>query len=153
VKRLKRPSRSSFIRRLRNQHGFTILESIATIVIAGIIAMMIIPYFQSGITGSHRPALWLQEAVALNRVMENINGSYRALAAKNLAALQNLANTVGAVNSSQNNGFGVYRVLENGFIGFNNTGNETAGGTRILKISIQSTTNPGYQLTQLFTVQ
>lgn len=140
-------------RRLRDQRGFTLLESIAAIVIAGIIAIMILPYFQSGITDSHRPALWLQEAVALNRVMENMNGSYRALPAKNLAALQALSLSVGAANSSQNNAFGVYSVLENGFISFNNAGNETAGGTRILKISIRSATNPGYQVTQLFTVQ
>jgi prepilin-type N-terminal cleavage/methylation domain-containing protein len=140
-------------RRLLDQRGFTLLESIAAIVIAGIIAIMILPYFQSGITDSHRPALWLQEAVALNRVMENMNGSYRALPTKNKAALDALSASVGAVNSSQNNAFGVYAVLENGFVSFNNAGNETAGGTRILKISIRSSTNPGYQVTQLFTVQ
>jgi prepilin-type N-terminal cleavage/methylation domain-containing protein len=139
-------------RRLKDQRGFTLLESIAAIVIAGIIAIMIIPYFQSGITESHRPAVLLQDAVALNRVMENMNGVYRALANKNLAALQAFSLSVGSVNSSQNNSFGVYAVLENGFIGFNN-GNEVPGGTRILKVAIRSVTNPGYQLTQLFTVQ
>lgn len=141
------------LRPLRGQDGFTLLESIAAIVISGIIALMIIHFFQSGITESHRPALWLQDAVALNRTMENINGAYRALATKNLAALQALSVSVGAVNSSQNNGFGTYGVLENGFISFNNAGNETPGGTRILKVSIGSVANPGHQLTELFTVQ
>ncbi len=41
--------------------------------------VMILPYFQSGITESHRPAQWLQDAVALQRAMESINGAYRAL--------------------------------------------------------------------------
>ncbi|MBI5586393.1 MAG: prepilin-type N-terminal cleavage/methylation domain-containing protein [Deltaproteobacteria bacterium] len=147
------PSGANSGHRLRDQRGFTLLESIATIIIGGIIAMMIIPFFQSGITESHRPALWLQDAVALNRVMENVNVFYRALPTKNLPALQNLSLSVGAVNTSQNNSFGIYAVLENGFIRFNSTGNETAGGSRILKISIRSVSNPGYQLTQLFTVQ
>jgi prepilin-type N-terminal cleavage/methylation domain-containing protein len=148
----KYPLRTNPRRRLADQRGFTLLESIAAIVIAGIIAMMIIPYFQSGITESHRPAILLQDAVALNRIMENMNGSYRGLATKDLAALQALSLSVGAANSSQNNAFGIYSVLENGFISFNN-GNEVSGGTRILKVTIRSVTNPGYQLTQLFTVQ
>jgi prepilin-type N-terminal cleavage/methylation domain-containing protein len=153
MNRRQRTAGRSRIGRLGHQDGFTLLESIATIVIAGIIAMMLISYFQSGITQSHRPAVWLQDAVALNRVMENMNGSYRALPAKNLAALNALSASVGPVNSSQNNVFGIYAVLENAYIGFNNAGAETAGGSRILKISIRSVSTPGYHLTQLFTVQ
>ena len=140
-------------RRLSQFQGFTLIEIIATIAIAGLIMIMILPYFQSGITTSHLPAQWLQDAVALQRAMENMNGVYRGIPNKNTGALQTLSNTIGPVGSSFNNTFGIYTVLENGFISFNGAGNEQGGGTRILKISIASPARPGYQLTQLFTVQ
>jgi prepilin-type N-terminal cleavage/methylation domain-containing protein len=140
-------------RRLNQFKGFTLIELIATIAIAGIIMILILPYFQSGITESHRPAQWLQDAVALQRAMENMSGAYRGIPTKDNPALQAFSNTVGPVGSSFTNNFGVYTVLENGFISFNGAGNEQGGGTRILKVSIASPARPGYQLTQLFTVQ
>jgi prepilin-type N-terminal cleavage/methylation domain-containing protein len=140
-------------RRLTQFKGFTLIETIATIAIAGIIMIMILPYFQSGITESHKPAQWLQDAVALQRAMENMNGAYRGIPTKNNAAVQALSNSIGAVGSSFNNTFGVYTVLENSFISFNGAGNEQAGGTRILKVTIASPARAGFQLTQLFTVQ
>jgi prepilin-type N-terminal cleavage/methylation domain-containing protein len=139
--------------RLTQFKGFTLIELIATIAIAGIIMIMILPFFQSGISNSHLPAQWLQDAVALQRAMENMNGAYRGIPTKDNAALQALSNSIGPVGSSNNNPFGVYTVLEKGFISFNGGGNEQSGGTQILKISIGSPTRPGYQLTQLFTVQ
>lgn len=140
-------------RRLNQSSGFTLIELVATIVIAGIVMMMIAPYFQSGISNSHLPALRLQDTVALQRVMENINGAYGKVITKNTAALQTLSASIGAVGSSFNNPFGAYTVLENGFITFDNAGNEQTGGTLILKVTIRSISTPGHQLTQLFTVQ
>ena len=140
-------------RRLTQFKGFTLIEIIATIAIAGIIMIMILPFFQSGITESHRPAQWLQDAVALQRAMENMNGTYKGILTKDNAKLQILSTSIGPAGSSSNNAFGVYTVLENRFISFNGGGNEQGGGTRILKVSIASPTRPGYQLTQLFTVQ
>jgi hypothetical protein len=114
--------------------------------------MMIAPYFQSGITTSHLPAQRLQDAVTVQRTMENINGAYGKILYKDTTALQTLSNTIGSAGSSFNNQFGAYSVLENGFITFNNAGNEQAGGTSLLKVTIRSTTT-GHQLTQLFSVQ
>jgi prepilin-type N-terminal cleavage/methylation domain-containing protein len=139
--------------RIKSRYGFTLIELIATIAIAGIIMIMILPYFQSGITDSHRPAQWLQDAVALQRAMENMNGAYRGIPTKDNPALQALSNGIGPAGSSFTNTYGVYTVLENGFISFDGGGNEQGGGTRILKVTIGSPTRPGYQLTQLFTVQ
>lgn len=155
----------TIIRRLKDRQGFTLLESIATIVIAGIIAMMIIPYFNSGISESHRPALMLQDAVALERIMENMNNRYRGLLSDGTASpaqdILTLHNEIGTPGSPQNNGFGIYTVLERKFIFFNNPGGNEQDDTgcspgvdcRVLKVSIRSNTTPGYQLTQLFTVQ
>lgn len=142
-------------RRLTQFKGFTLIEILATIAIAGIIMIMILPYFQSGITESHRPAQRLQDAVALQRTMENINGSYRGIPTKNTAALQALSNSIGAEGSPCNITFGVCTVLRKRFISFDGGGieQESVSPTPILKITIGSPNNPGYHLTQLFTVQ
>jgi prepilin-type N-terminal cleavage/methylation domain-containing protein len=137
--------------RIKQVSGFTLIELIATIVLAGIVMMMISPFFQSGVTQSHRPALNLQDAMALQRTMENINGAYKNTI-KDTTALQTLSTNIGAGGSSYNNQFGAYTVVEKGYISFNG-GNEQAGGTTVLKVTIRSTGNPGNQLTQLFTVQ
>jgi prepilin-type N-terminal cleavage/methylation domain-containing protein len=138
---------------LKQNAGFTLIELAIAIVLAAIVVIMILPYFQSGITNSHRPAQWLQDAMAIQRVMENINGAY-GKSLKDTAALNTLSTAIGTVGSSFNNQFGTYTVLENGFITFS-SGNEVASvtPTRILKVTIRSTTTPGNQLTQLYTVQ
>jgi prepilin-type N-terminal cleavage/methylation domain-containing protein len=144
------------MRRLNQTWGFTLIELVITIALAGIVMMMIVPFFQSGIIT--RPGILttdqrLQDAMALQRVMENINGAYGAIPNKNTTALQTLSNNIGAAGASFNNQFGAYTVLENSFISFKNNGDEQAGGTLILKVTICSTSTPGHQLTQLFTVQ
>ena len=121
--------------RIKSRNGFTLIELIATIAIAGIIMIMILPYFQSGITESHRPAQWLQDAVTLQRTMENMNAGYqigRSLTwiKKNSRRSDTISTLdIGPAGSSFNNNFGVYAVLENGFISFNGAGNEQLGGT------------------------
>jgi prepilin-type N-terminal cleavage/methylation domain-containing protein len=137
--------------RIKQASGFTLIELIITIVLAGIVMMMISPFFQSGVTESHRPALRLQDAMALQRTMENMTGAYRNTF-RDTTALLNLSTNIGTVGSSYNNLFGSYTVVEKGYILFNG-GNEQAGGTSVLKVTISSTGSPGTQLTQLFTVQ
>jgi prepilin-type N-terminal cleavage/methylation domain-containing protein len=143
---------------LNQNSGFTLIELVATIVMAGIVMMMIVPYFQSGITNSHRPAQWLQNTMSIQRVMESINGAYGSILDKNTTALQTLSNNIGSEGSSFNNQFGAYTVLENRYITFKHNGDEhdgdeEAGGTGVLKVTLCSTSTPGHQLTQLFTVQ
>jgi type II secretory pathway pseudopilin PulG len=138
---------------LNQTSGFTLIELAITIVLAGFAMIMILPYFQSGIINrpDRQPAQWLQEAMTIQRVMENINGAY-GKSLKNTAALNTLSTAVGTVGNSYTNQYGTYRVLENGFITFNTAGNEQSGGTAMLKVTICDPTR-GYQLTQLFTVQ
>ena len=150
-------------RRLNQRLGFTLIELVMTIALAGLVMLMIMPFFQSGITinPSHQPSQRLQEAMTVQRAMECINGTYGRVNPKNSAALQTLSTDIGTVGSSYTGTctgtgvgrFGVYTVLENQFVTFDNHGNEQAGGTMVLKVTIRSTTTPGNQITQLFTVQ
>jgi prepilin-type N-terminal cleavage/methylation domain-containing protein len=140
-------------RGLNQNSGFTLIELVMTIALAGLVMLMIMSFFQSGITTSPRPAQWLQDAMTVQRAMESINGAYGKILTKNTAALQSLSTTIGPAGSSNNNLFGVYNVLENQFITFKNNGDEQSGGTTILKVTICSPSNPGNQLTQLLTVQ
>lgn len=138
---------------LNQTWGFTLIELVITIALAGIVMIMIIPFFQSGISTIHLPAQRLQDAVALQRVMESINGAYGKILTKDTTALQTFSGSIGSAGSSFNNQFGAYTVLENGFISFSGGGDEQAGGTMVLKVTIGSPSTPGHQLTQLFTVQ
>jgi len=140
---------------LKQASGFTLLELVLTIVLAGFVMIMISPFFQSGVTESHRPAWRLQDAVALQRTMENMRGAY-GMTLKDTTALQTLSTNIGAAGSSFTNPYGTYTVLENSYVRFKNNGaekDEDAGGTSMVKVTICSTANPGTQLTQLFTVQ
>ena len=71
--------------------GFTLIELVITIALAGIVMMMIAPFFQSGITDQPPAGPRLQDAVTVQRVMENINGAYGMIAAKTTAALHTLS--------------------------------------------------------------
>ena len=154
------------MRRLIQSKGFTLIETIAAIAIAGIIMIMILPYFQSGITESHRPAQRLQEAVNLERTMEYLNAIYQATG-RTSADLRLLYDSIGNSGSTISNfvykGYGYsvhpnnlpFRLEEKSYIIFTNAGNEQVQApysTNILKITIRNLTFPGYQLTQLFTV-
>jgi prepilin-type N-terminal cleavage/methylation domain-containing protein len=136
---------------LKQASGFTLIELVVTIVLAGIVMMMISPFFQSGISQNYQPSQSLQDAMVLQRTMENMSGAYRTTY-RDTAALQNLSTNIGNVGGSYNNSFGSYTVVEKGYVNFNG-GNEASGGTTVLKVTICSTAFPGNQLTQLFTVQ
>ena len=134
--------------------GFTFLELLVTILVVGLIAAMIAPFFGSGVLTSHIPIQNLQAATNLKGVMENINGQYLALTNKTPAALQALQTQIGSVNSVQTDpNFGSYRIEENQFIRFVSGAevNDATGGNSILKVTISNTN--GGTLTQLFTAQ
>jgi prepilin-type N-terminal cleavage/methylation domain-containing protein len=153
-------------RRLNQASGLTLIELIATIAIAGVIMVMILPYFQSGITDSHRPAQWLQEAVTLERTMEYLNTSYQATG-RTAADLKDFYDAIGNAGATVSNftykGYNYnahpnnvpFRIEEKSYIDFHTNGNEQGQApysTNIVKITISNLNMPGYQLTQLFTV-
>ncbi len=59
------------------QHGFSIIEVISTLVLMGVVAIMLAPYYQSGITGSVTPIVRMEAAAQLQGSMESIMSAYR----------------------------------------------------------------------------
>ena len=115
--------------------GFTLLEVIASIVITAMLAAMLVTLMGNPLTRSADPVLKLKGAYDLQKVMEN------------MAAVTNGLPSIGIEGSSQSNLFGAYQVVRNRYILFNG-GNETSGGTNMLKVTIKNT--DGDQLTRLF---
>jgi prepilin-type N-terminal cleavage/methylation domain-containing protein len=56
----------------QNDKGFTLIESIITIVAAAILATMVFTYSQTSLTKSAQPLNQAKKAMALQKVMENI---------------------------------------------------------------------------------
>ena len=67
------------IRVKNDQAGFTLIEYIATLVIAAIVAAMVSTFFGKTITESAFPILNLQKGENLHQVMENIVSDYNRL--------------------------------------------------------------------------
>lgn len=56
--------------------GFTLIEIIVTLVIAGIVGAAVFTIFSPSVTGSSQPIRNLSDAVALQQAMESITASY-----------------------------------------------------------------------------
>lgn len=57
---------------MNTQRGFSMVEMIITLVLMGIVGVMMIPYYQSGVTQSATPIFRLQANAELQETMENI---------------------------------------------------------------------------------
>ncbi|MBI4805761.1 MAG: type II secretion system protein [Desulfovibrio sp.] len=59
-----------------NNKGFTLIELIVTILLVGIMAAMVVPYFLSGVTTSSKPFDQMPPPLRLQLVMANIITDY-----------------------------------------------------------------------------
>ncbi len=97
-----------------SQSGFTMIELILTLVLAGIAGAMILPLFQSGVINSGTPVYRLESLAQLEATMANIS-----------AAVRQPSTTTSEQNPYQ------YRNEED-------AGNPTAGGMQKLKEAIDN---------------
>ena len=93
----------------RLQTGFTLLEIILTLVLIGIAAAMIVPYFQSGVTQSSSLVARQESIFDLNGVMANMIADYEAQYTQDISALSTKIGTVGSLST-------VYGDLGNGHV-------------------------------------
>jgi len=118
----------------QRQNGFTLIEVIIVIIVAAILGSMMVSYFGTSLTQSSAPIHRLQDALDLQRVMENITADYRSD-----YDLERLNKTsIGDTGTSQDNDYGIYKVVYNEFIKFED-GNEADADAdqKILKVTIQ----------------
>jgi len=124
--------------------GFTLVEVIITLLVAVILGSIIMQYLGSAVTDSSTPMKRLAADAALRTTADSIIGAFRQTAPSDSGAWNDFQNTIGAAGTTQNNGYGEYRVLFNDFIQFDATGSEAADayGTapeNVLKVTIAGT--------------
>jgi len=112
-----------------DHRGFTLLEVIITLIVAGILAAMLVQFMGTSLTRSVGPIINVQDAYAAESVMENMIADHKKLLLKNPTPLATFSSRVGSGY------YGTYTVGYNDYITFVN-GLETPGGSTLLKISI-----------------
>jgi len=99
----------------QNDKGFTLIESIITIVAAAILATMVFTYSQTSLTKSAQPLNQSKKAMALQKVMENIFADYNLNYTANLVTLKaKIANP--ASQQLPPAGYGPYTLVYNDFV-------------------------------------
>ncbi len=123
--------------------GFTLIEIIVTLVIAGIFGSILVVYFGGALTRSATPLERLDQALSLQSVMENITADYRNNLRKDLEELQS------RIDRIDDNDYGSYTVIHNHFIKFVDGSEDLdTENMTLLKVTIQNA--QGEQVTTLF---
>jgi prepilin-type N-terminal cleavage/methylation domain-containing protein len=132
--------------------GFTLLEVIITLTVGALLMAVIIPYLGTSVTKSSEPLANLKNTLLIYQTMENMTADYRSMQADNSLDLVALQSGIGGEGTDKNNDYGGYHVLENRFILFDGSDQETAAGgaQHILKVTIRPLTF-GATFTTLFT--
>lgn len=127
-----------------DNNGFTLIELIVVIIIASIFALMMYQFVYTSSVRSSLPIFDLAKSLKLNEIIENITSDYSQNHTSDLISLQT---SIGATEgSSQNNGYGAYRVIHNRFIKFVTNTEQTAPAGdpengKLLKVTIESITS------------
>jgi prepilin-type N-terminal cleavage/methylation domain-containing protein len=123
--------------RNRSRAGFTLLEVVITLIVAAILGTVFVQFMATFVAGSVHSVTRVQNAGSINQVMENMTADFRKLTATDSDFLSTFQTHVQNGNSSgATRYFGPCTVLHNGTVSFDSNGNETAGGTMILKVTI-----------------
>ena len=136
---------------IRCRQGFTLLEVITALIVAGVVAAMMVPFLGSLVMRSADSMVSVQQHAYLNQVMDNITADFKRLSATQSNPLGLLYTNIGNEGSLANNSYGTYNVITNHYIAFSsgNPATESASaGSNILKVKISY---QGYTLTALFT--
>jgi len=72
--------------------GFTLLETIVTIVVAAILATLLVVFFNKSVTRSSDPLRWSEQEARIEQRMEEIVARFRADIKEGNNATQNLSN-------------------------------------------------------------
>ncbi len=96
---------------MRKIQAFSLIELIITLLLVGIFAMMIVPFFQSGVYNSAELLQTRKELYELNTVISRIVADYEVNHHGDLSALSSAIGDVG----TNVNGYGEYSVVSKTF--------------------------------------
>lgn len=138
------------MKRNLNQSGFTLIEIIITLVIAGILGAVLYSYFGKTFTSSSNPVIRLKKAFNHQKIMENITADYMKNYTTNIVTLKT---KIGAEATNKNNSYGQYYVVNNRYIKFvsQTEAVDDTGINNLLKVTIKN--DLGETLTVLFVKQ
>ena len=123
------------------QGGFTLIEIIASLLIAAILGAIMFQYFGTSLTQSTVPIDRLKKALQLQQTLENITEDYESSDKSSTYLETTLMATIGAEGTDQVNTYGEYRVVENHFMKFVGQAEALATGgdpKDTLKVTIQN---------------
>jgi len=141
---------------IKTRNGFTLVELIVTIMVAAILGVMFVQIMGTSLTGSVKPLTRAQHMFGINGVMEKMTMDYKKLMAESSRPLATFKTHIddGYKSAEDRCGdcsyFGPYTIAYNDYISFDTSGDETAGGSEILKVSVADE-NGEQRLTALFT--
>ncbi|HQN00253.1 MAG TPA: prepilin-type N-terminal cleavage/methylation domain-containing protein [Candidatus Hydrogenedentes bacterium] len=67
----------TFKKILKNKAGFTLIEVIVSLIVAGILGAMLITFMNSGVMQSANPVILAQNGTYLNAIMDKMTADYR----------------------------------------------------------------------------
>ncbi len=128
------------------ENGFTLIEIIATVVVMGILAAFFVNFMGTALKDSWRSVELVADEARAEGLMDRIIADYIELINGNnpAAALSTILNRESLYESDSDYGLPVTMQ----YIVFNASGDEQAGGTRNLKVTVES---PGNNLTTVLT--
>jgi prepilin-type N-terminal cleavage/methylation domain-containing protein len=108
--------------------GFTLVEIVVTLLMAGVLGASLYQYMGSALTGGAVPIKRLKATIDLQAVVENVVGDFEQRNPAVESDWTALRNDIGAPGTEHTNAYGTYRVVRNEYIRFAGTGTE-AGDT------------------------
>lgn len=129
---------------INKNQGFTLIEVIIALIVAGILAAMLVTYMGTGVAQSANPVIMAQNGSFLNQIIENMTADYKKLMAEDATPMTTFIARVGAEGSSQTTPYSdaqhPYTVVDNHRISFPDTGSPVTESTdangNILKVTV-----------------
>lgn len=132
------------------QRGFTLLEILITVIVAGILAAMFVEFMGTSMIRSAEPLISAKEGFSLSEVMEKMTADYKFLLTTDITPLQTFKTHVENGNVVANDPyFGEY-TPQTQYIDFQGGSEvvDTSGDNRTLKVTL---THGDQTLVALFT--
>jgi prepilin-type N-terminal cleavage/methylation domain-containing protein len=134
--------------RFKNSRGFTLIEVIVSLIVAGILGAMLVSFMGTNVVKSADPVIIARNGAYLNSIIENMTTDYKyemATALKDGDTPTDGLNNF-KTNLSIENKYGTGYEVDPSMIDFTESGEETSGD--ILKVTV---TYQGLSATALFT--